>query len=59
MRAHPDSRTVGSAYWKHAVDYGSNALDVPPTGLDRFVAGNRKLLLSHGWADGPIPPNRP
>jgi hypothetical protein len=28
---------------------------VPATGLDRFVAGNRKLLLSHGWADGLIP----
>jgi feruloyl esterase len=29
-----------------AVAYGSEALDVPPTGLDRFFAGKRKLLLS-------------
>lgn len=34
---------------------GSAALDVPPTGLDRFFASGRKLLLSHGWADGLIP----
>jgi hypothetical protein len=38
-----------------AMAYGSDALDVPPTGLKRFFAGNRKLLLSHGWADGLIP----
>jgi feruloyl esterase len=38
-----------------AMDYGSKALDVPPTGLDRFFKGGRKLLLSHGWADGLIP----
>jgi feruloyl esterase len=38
-----------------AMAYGSDALDVPPTGLDRFFAGKRKLLLSHGWADGLIP----
>ena len=38
-----------------AMAYGSDALDVPPTGLDRFFAGGRKLLLSHGWADGLIP----
>ena len=38
-----------------AMTYGSDALDVPPTGLDRFFAGKRKLLLSHGWADGLIP----
>ncbi len=38
-----------------AMAYGSDALDVPPTGLGRFFAGNRKLLLSHGWADGLIP----
>lgn len=41
---------------ERAVAYGSAALDVPPTGLERFFAGNRKLLLSHGWADGLIPP---
>ncbi len=38
-----------------AIKAGSAALDVPPTGLDKFFAGNRKLLLSHGWADGLIP----
>ncbi|MEY2854081.1 MAG: hypothetical protein RL030_1213 [Pseudomonadota bacterium] len=38
-----------------AMVYGSDALDVPPSGLDRFFAGKRKLLLSHGWADGLIP----
>jgi feruloyl esterase len=38
-----------------AMAYGSDALDVPPTGLHRFFSGNRKLLLSHGWADGLIP----
>jgi feruloyl esterase len=40
---------------ERAKAYASDALDVPPTGLDRFVAGNRKLLLSHGWADSLIP----
>lgn len=39
-----------------ALAYGRDALDVPPTGLDRFFAQRRKLLLSHGWADGLIPP---
>ncbi len=39
-----------------AMAFGSDAIDVPPTGLGRFFAGNRKLLLSHGWADGLIPP---
>lgn len=38
-----------------ALKAGSAALDVPPTGLDKFFAGGRKLLLSHGWADGLIP----
>ena len=38
-----------------AIKAGSAVLDVPPTGLDKFFAGNRKLLLSHGWADGLIP----
>jgi feruloyl esterase len=33
----------------------SAILDVPPTGLDAFFAQRRKLLLSHGWADGLIP----
>jgi hypothetical protein len=40
---------------ERALAYGSDALDVPPTGLNGFFAGNRKLLLSHGWADGLIP----
>lgn len=40
---------------QRALDYGSAALDIPPTGLDRFFKGNRKLLLTHGWADGLIP----
>jgi len=38
-----------------AQQVGSAILDVPPTGLDSFFAGGRKLLLSHGWADGLIP----
>jgi hypothetical protein len=38
-----------------ALAYGHEALDVPPTGLDKFFAQRRKLLLSHGWADGLIP----
>lgn len=40
---------------QRAMAYGSEALDVPPTGLDRFFGDNRKLLLTHGWADGLIP----
>jgi hypothetical protein len=39
-----------------AMQTGSAQLDVPPAGLDSFLAGGRKLLLSHGWADGLIPP---
>jgi feruloyl esterase len=34
---------------------GSNILDVPPDGLSKFFRDGRKLLLSHGWADGLIP----
>jgi feruloyl esterase len=30
-------------------------LDVPPSGVEAFLAGGRKLLLSHGMADGLIP----
>lgn len=41
---------------ERAIAYGSDAIDVPPTGLGHYFAGNRKLLLSHGWADGLIPP---
>jgi feruloyl esterase len=40
---------------QRALDYGSAALDIPPDGLARFFKGGRKLLLSHGWADGLIP----
>jgi feruloyl esterase len=39
-----------------AMQAGSEQLDVPANGLDSFFAGGRKLLLSHGWADGLIPP---
>ena len=40
---------------QRALAYGSEALDVPPTGLKPFFDEGRKLLLSHGWADGLIP----
>ncbi|HTV80352.1 MAG TPA: tannase/feruloyl esterase family alpha/beta hydrolase [Steroidobacteraceae bacterium] len=40
---------------QRALAYGSDALDVPASGLKSFFAGNRKLLLSHGWSDGLIP----
>jgi len=39
-----------------AIEAGRAQLDVLPNGLDAFFAGGRKLLLSHGWADGLIPP---
>jgi hypothetical protein len=39
-----------------AVQAGSAQLDVPPSGLESFFTSGRKLLLSHGWADGLIPP---
>ena len=35
---------------------GSDILDVPADGLSKFINGGGKLLLSHGWADGLIPP---
>ncbi len=38
-----------------ALQAGSAQLDVPPVGLDSYLASGRKLLLSHGWADGLIP----
>jgi len=38
-----------------AREAGSAILDVPPSGLDAYFAQGRKLLLSHGWADGLIP----
>lgn len=37
-----------------AMHIGDEQLDVPPT-LNSFLAAGRKLLLSHGWADGLIP----
>ena len=40
----------------HAMQGDSGTLDVSPKGLDRYLSGGRKLLLSHGWADGLIPP---
>jgi feruloyl esterase len=40
---------------ERALDYGSAALDIPPTGLDRYFKSGRKLLLTHGWSDGLIP----
>jgi hypothetical protein len=53
------SWNFGSFDYDHDVDramaYGGSALDVPASGLKPFFAGNRKLLLSHGWADGLIP----
>jgi hypothetical protein len=39
-----------------ALQAGSAQLDVPANGLDEFFGDGRKLLLSHGWADGLIPP---
>jgi hypothetical protein len=39
-----------------ARETASAILDVPATGLDAFFAQGGKLLLSHGWADGLIPP---
>ena len=40
---------------ERAMTYGHDALDVPANGLQHFFAGKRKLLLTHGWADGLIP----
>ncbi|HUN76498.1 MAG TPA: tannase/feruloyl esterase family alpha/beta hydrolase [Steroidobacteraceae bacterium] len=39
-----------------AMSAGSAQLDVPAGGLKSFLAAGHKLLLSHGWADGLIPP---
>jgi len=41
---------------QRSLDAGAAVLDVPPKGLESFLGGGRKLLLSHGWADGLIPP---
>lgn len=40
---------------ERSLKVGHAALDVPPTGIDPFLASGRKLLLSHGMADGLIP----
>ena len=34
---------------------GSDILDVPSDGMDKFFKRGGKLLLSHGWSDGLIP----
>jgi feruloyl esterase len=39
-----------------ALQAHSAVVDVPPSGLDTYLASGRKLLLSHGWADPLIPP---
>lgn len=39
-----------------AMQAHSETVDVPPTGLDNYFAGGRKLLLTQGWADPLIPP---
>jgi feruloyl esterase len=41
---------------QRSLDVGAAQLDVPPKGIESYLAGGRKLLLSHGWADGLIPP---
>jgi feruloyl esterase len=40
---------------ERANQVGHAALDVPPRGVEAFLASGRKLLLSHGMADGLIP----
>jgi hypothetical protein len=40
---------------ERAIQAHRDILDVPPKGLENYLAGGRKLLLSHGWADGLIP----
>jgi hypothetical protein len=39
-----------------AMQAHSAIVDIPPTGLDEYLADGRKLLLSHGWADPLVPP---
>jgi len=41
---------------KRAEKAGRKDLDVPPKGPKSFLTHGGKLLLSHGWADGLIPP---
>jgi hypothetical protein len=40
---------------ERSMKFGHAVLDVPPSGVNAFLAGGRKLLLSHGMADGLIP----
>ena len=40
---------------ERSLQLGHAALDVPPSGVEAYLAGGRKLLLSHGMADGLIP----
>lgn len=40
---------------ERSMQAGHAVLDVPPSGVEAFLAGGRKLLLSHGMADGLIP----
>jgi hypothetical protein len=40
---------------ERAIQAHGDILNVPPKGLENYLAGGRKLLLSHGWADGLIP----
>jgi tannase/feruloyl esterase len=41
---------------QRVVQFGKAALDVPASGLDAYFTKGGKLLLSHGLADGLIPP---
>jgi feruloyl esterase len=41
---------------QRVVKFGKSALDVPASGLDAYFTRGGKLLLSHGTADGLIPP---
>ena len=40
---------------ERSLQLGHAALDVPPSGVEAYLAGGRKLLLSQGMADGLIP----
>lgn len=40
---------------QRSLEAASAVLDVPASGLGAFVSSGRKLLLTHGWADGLIP----
>jgi hypothetical protein len=38
-----------------AVEAGADAMDVPPGGVEAYLKGGGKLLLSHGWEDFLVP----